>query len=267
MALIRVPQQTERDIEAWERDAQADPIVARSARHKRKVEQATEALRAFAAAGPCYAGVSWGKDSVCVAGLIAELQLPITLVWIRVEPVANPHCVLVRDEFLSRYPSLGYVEIQEWCERDPERGWLAKGTLERGFARAAKLFGESYVSGVRGEESAARKLRMRAHGISSSKTCAPIGWWSGADVFAYLHARDLPVHPAYAMSMGGAIKRERLRVASLGGSSERLSGIAYDGGKRGDGFGRLEMERRYYGWRLREIARMCGPGQLSGDTG
>jgi len=89
------------------------------------------------------------------------------------------------------------------------------------------------VSGVRGEESGVRKLRMRRWGTSSERTCAPIGWWCGGDVFAYLHQHDLPVHPAYAMSFGGTLDRNRIRVASLGG-------------ERGTGFGRRDWEHRYY---------------------
>lgn len=70
-------------------------------------------------------------------------------------------------------------------------------------------------------------------GLSSLHTCAPIGWWSDTDVFAWLAARDLPVHPAYACSMGGMLERRHLRVAGIGGD-------------RGTGFGRREWERRYY---------------------
>ena len=51
--------------------------------------------------------------------------------------------------------------------------------------------------------------------------------------FAYLAQHDLPVHPVYAMSMGGVIDRSKLRVASLRGRS-------------GTGMGRREWEDLYY---------------------
>lgn len=54
------------------------------------------------------------------------------------------------------------------------------------------------------------------------------------DVFAYLAARDLPVHPAYAMSHGGRLDRRWLRVGSIGGT-------------RALGRGRMEWESAYYG--------------------
>ena len=77
-------------------------------------------------------------------------------------------------------------------------------------------------------------------GESSPNTCAPIGWWTARDVFAYLHLHGLPVHPAYAMTRGGLWPRDRIRVASLGG-------------QRGRGAGREEWERLYYGDELRRI--------------
>ena len=52
-------------------------------------------------------------------------------------------------------------------------------------------------------------------------------------MFAYLHRYELPVHPAYACSMGGTVPRERLRVAWLGL-------------RHGTEYGRRELEWRYY---------------------
>jgi len=90
---------------------------------------------------------------------------------------------------------------------------------------------------------------MAVHGIATERTCAPIGRWSAEDVWAYLYARGLPVHPAYAMSMGGLLDRDRIRVGPLAG--ERAAAWA----EQGSGHGRLEWERRYYGWRLAELER------------
>jgi len=125
------------------------------------------------------------------------------------------------------------------CARDAT-GWHATGTLERGFVEAARRHGDAHVSGVRAEESGARKRRMMASGETSASTCAPIGWWKAADVFAYLYARGLPVHPAYACGISGAWTRERIRVASLGG-------------QRGRGHGRAEWERAYYRAAMRRL--------------
>lgn len=242
--LIRVPQQSERDIEAWERDARADPIVARSARHRAMVEASRKALREFVARGTCYVGVSWGKDSVCVAHLAVSMDLDVPLVWFPAGDIENPHCALVRDAFLAQYPRARYEEIPATLDA-PWDGVSVHDGAQAAFVRASKSRGHRYISGVRADESGVRKIRMKRHGFSSRNTCAPIGWWSSADVFAYLHARDLPVHPNYAMSLGGIVPRERLRVGTIGGHG-------------GEEHGRRELEQRYYGWRLAEIRRLAG---------
>lgn len=241
MALIRVPQQSTRDVAFWNRQLRIDKVISRSRAHRRRVDNALAAIEHFVERvdGACYAGVSWGKDSTVLAHLVQRIAPNVPLVWVRVEPIANPHCVLVRDAFLQRYGAASYREIEIWCTHDAE-GWHASGTLERGFKQAAETFGGAHISGLRGSESGTRKLRMMRYGVASDRTCAPIGWWSGQDVFAYLYTHDLPVHPAYAMSVGGMLPRERIRVASLGG-------------KRGDGRGRAQWERRYYGDALRRL--------------
>jgi hypothetical protein len=66
------------------------------------------------------------------------------------------------------------------------------------------------------------------------------GHWSTAEVFAYMHLHDLPVHPAYAQTGNGAWQREHLWVGSLGGH-------------RGSGHGRTEWEELYYPDEMRLI--------------
>lgn len=238
--LIRVPEHTERDLDAWERGEKLDRAIAASALHKRRVARSVAALEQFVAKpGGCYCGVSWGKDSVAVAHLVATVCQQVPLVWVRVEPICNPHCTIVRDAFLGMFPAIHYDEISSDCWRD-NSGWHASGTLERGFSEAEKRHGKRHISGIRSQESAMRKRRCMMFGESSETTCAPLAWWTSEDVFAYLYAHGLPAHPAYAMSMGGAIERGRLRVSSLGG-------------QRGTGHGRTEWEQRYYPDRMREL--------------
>jgi phosphoadenosine phosphosulfate reductase len=239
VVLIRSPKHSPADLGEWARLEKYDVVLAGSPGLARKERKALADVRAFAAAGPCYLGVSWGKDSVVTADIACRGDLNVPLVWVRVEPIANPDCVVVRDAFLATHPGARYEEVEIWCTKDG-RGWHATGTLERGFTEAASRHGDRHVSGVRAEEAGYRKMRMRVHGTVSRRTCAPIGWWSGADVFAYLAKYNLPVHPAYAMSFGGVVERSRLRVSSLGG-------------ERGTGFGRRDWESRYYPEVYREL--------------
>lgn len=236
--LIPSHRHTEADLRLWQEYEAADAAMGRRLSLAKRASAALQAIEKFAAS-PCYCAVSWGKDSVVVADLVCRasraFNLRIPLVWVRVEPIANPDCESVRDAFLNIH-DVPYQEIIEWCERDND-GWHATGTLSRGFKHAPC---GRYISGIRADESGTRTLLARTSGISTANTCRPLTWWSAADVFAYLAAKELPVHPAYAMTGGGRFPREGLRVASLGG-------------RRGDGMGRTEWEREYYGDVLRRL--------------
>lgn len=225
MALIESSRYSARDRAEWDRLERFDRALARSSRMDAKIAQARAALEGFE---PNYIGVSWGKDSVAVAHMAIDVWPNVPLVWVMVTGWENPDCAAVRDAFLTQHPQARYVEIE--AEAGANR---AGGTSAKGFAEARRRFGRRYVSGVRAQESGSRTLRARKWGASSPNTCAPIIWWEYLDVFAYLARFDLPVHPAYACSMGGRLERGHLRVGSLGGG-------------RGTGVGRAEWERHYY---------------------
>ena len=250
--LIASPRHTAADLRTWEIHEETDRIEAERTDWQRECGRAIDMVRLFVSHGPCYAGVSWGKDSIVVAHLIAAAGLDIPLVCVRRTPIDNPDCWAVRDAFLARWP-MRYHEVVVECERDPAHPlqWWTRGVPERttaaqpkqvGFARAAEVIGsDRYVSGVRAEESGARVARMRRYGTATERTCAPIGWWPASRVFAYLHHHALPVHPAYACTLGGRLDRTRLRVGSLGGP-------------HGQGHGRREWETRYYRDEMRVLA-------------
>lgn len=222
------------DLERWRLVDDQARVHAQLRSHQKNVQRAWDEVLSFTGVGGCYAGVSWGKDSTVLAHLIVSLVPRIPLVWVRVEPDYNPDCLLVRDLFLERNPSARYDEIVV------QRGngeYRAHGTLDAGTRIAQRRHGARYLSGVRAEESGQRKRRMTRWGASSGGTCAPIGWWSGWDVFAYLLTQGLPIHPAYACTMDGQLDPLRVRVGPLGGQV---------GQRPGDGFGRAEWERRYY---------------------
>jgi phosphoadenosine phosphosulfate reductase len=238
--LITSLRHTKRDIEAWRRFEDASRAHAQLSVYRKRVDRARQAVLSFAST-PCYAGVSWGKDSVCLAHLVATQAPQVPLVWVRVEPDYNPDCLLVRDEFLRMFPRARYDEIVVERGQAPTK---EHGSLERGMAVAAQRYGDRYLSGIRGEENRSRSRRMKAYGESTARTGAPIGWWSGWDVFAYLVTHGLPIHPAYACTMGGSLDPIWIRVSPLGGVR---------GARPGDGMGRAEWEQRYYGQELLQI--------------
>lgn len=238
--LIPSHRHTTADLALWSEFEEADHINGHRPAMAARITRGMDVIREFVAAGPCYASVSWGKDSTVLAHLVRLAAPAIPLVWVRVEPIANPDCGAVRDAFLASYPG-PYLEVVVPCRHD-HAGWHATGTLESGFQEAARRFGDRYVSGVRADESGVRKIAMRTRGLSGPRTCRPLGWWSAADVYAYASVSSLPVHPAYAMLGGGRWTRDQLRVSSLGG-------------RRGDQMGRAEWETEYYGDVLRRLQR------------
>lgn len=233
MALIASRRHRPDDLAHWTVLARTDALRARLAKMNALEARALAALEDFVRRGPCYIGVSWGKESMVVAHMAARLRLGVPVVWFPAGTIENPDCVLVRDEFLARF-DVRYIEHEA-----ASIAWSQDGThrvhdgAQEAFVRATKAYGARYVSGVRAEESRARRLRMKHWGESSINTCAPIGWWKIEDVYAYMARYDLPVHPAYACTMGGQYPRESIRVATIGGIL---------GGNRG----RREWEAMYY---------------------
>lgn len=238
MALIASPRHTREDLRVWEEREQMDRSLAEviGGRLERLVKQAANAIVSFAVE-PCYLGISWGKDSLVVAHIVARLPpLPIKCVYFVHGMRANPDCPFVRDAFFAQH-RLDYLEHQV----DPRKpdDMTSKAKRYERWVREAGL-PPRRITGLRGAESRTRALSAAAHGVETETTCRPILGWSTAEVFAYLCQQGLPVHPAYAQSMGGALDRDWLRVAPLGGHE-------------GAGHGRAEWERRYYGAELRRV--------------
>lgn len=243
--LIPSRRHTEADLSLWAELEEADRLHGQY-RLPKLVPRALWEIETFARNGERYCSVSWGKDSTALADLVMQSAPETPLVWVRVEPIFNPDCELVRDAFLQRRPSAAYREITTHCTLDAGHEhtkrirWIAGGTLESGFKSATEQFGERRFSGVRADESGQRQLSARTHGVSTAISCRPLLYWSAQDVYAYLRSRNLPVHPAYAMLGGGRYDRSHVRVSSLGGM-------------RGRGMGRDEWEQEYYGDVLRRL--------------
>ncbi len=150
--------------------------------------------------------------------------LEVPLVWFRrTGHVDNPDCAAVRDAFFASH-ICAYREM----EAPPVR---PDSTATQDFEAVTP--GERRATGIRAEEARGRAIGLARNGLSTERTCAPLGWWRTEHVFAYLFAHGLPVHPAYACLLDGQLDRSEVRVATIGG-------------RRGVGRGRREWERRYY---------------------
>lgn len=225
------------DAERWAVLERTDRLNGAMARLQRREEEALRALDAFLKSG-AYVGVSWGKDSLAVAHLAWRVDPHARIAYFPAGPAEMPECYEVRDRFLAAHGSLDYIEIEA---ATAEFFFDGHDGAQADFERVSRSLGRRYVSGVRAAESGIRKLRMRKWGVASPNTCAPIGWWETADVFAYLAKYDLPVHPAYSFSLHGSKDRNRLRVGTIGGY-------------RGREWGRREWEESYYSDILRRLS-------------
>lgn len=220
MGLILSPRFRRGDLEHWRRREEMDRSLAASTALDDLERAAHRDLARFLADGPAYVSVSWGKDSTVVADLALRVCPSLPMIWFPAGAIENPDCALVRDAFLDARPGVRYFEIAVTSDGDPD-SWDASSTSAR------------RISGIRAEESGARRMSATVHGIATTRSCRPLLSWRAADVFACLARYDLPVHPAYACTMAGTLDRGRIRVGPLGGIG-------------GTGHGRAEWERAYY---------------------
>lgn len=231
MPLMPSSRLSDDDLRVW-RDLEKHD-VAHGSTIGSKIARAMIDISSFLSRGPAYVSVSWGKDSVVVADLAMRSGISVPMICVVPEGIDQPENAAVRDAFLSMHPSADYREIFVPLRHDDD-GYHATGSIEKGFSLAAMDLGTSrYLTGIRWRESGKRKRRHIYYGTTTPNTCAPISSWTGADVFGYLAIFDLPISPVYAMSMGGAIDRERLRTSWLTIHC-------------GDEVGKAEWEARYF---------------------
>lgn len=235
------------DLSLWEELEAGDRLHARRLLRSGRIERSLAAIRSFVADGPCYAGTSWGKDSVVLCHLLRRATPSVPLVHLRPSN-RGPGLDAVRDTYFVGWPGQSYEEEpvdygrlhaaglpDHELDRETDQRWYGA------IARVSQRYGPRHVLGLRAGESFGRLMRCRRHGESSPNGCAPLAWWTTADIFAYLAHYDLPVHPSYAMLGGGRWPRERIRVAEIGDT-------------HGKGGGRAEWEAEYYGDVLRRLA-------------
>lgn len=244
MPLIEIDEHRPEDLAAWRESERESEAWGTTTAFRRRVAESADVIRAFLGGGEAYVSTSWGKDSVVAAHLAisvaAEEGMDIPLVHV-LESCRNPHNELVEGQFRLLMPQ---ARIESVPYIPP-----CAGSFARTLDDVRQRFGARWIGGIRGQESGGRARRI-ADGLTRGVSCQPMGLWSAKDVFAYLHVFGLPVHPAYAMTFGGSLDRDRLRVCSLRGAPHHdpLLGI------RGDGMGRDEWEQTYYGRSIRVYA-------------
>lgn len=217
--LIDDPRIEPLDREHWRDVERYDRKIASYTQYLDKLERrAIHAIREWASAGDGVCSVSWGKDSVVAAHLTVLAGVDVPFVWVPTVPFETPGCAAVRDAFLADHD----VECQERpvIPRNAKRGEPGFDTqrFEPGYRSQdvlAEQIHERYISGIRAQESRMRTMSIRSRGMVTKRTCRPLAGWRGPDVFAYMLREHLPVHPSYAMTYGGRLDRQWLRVHPL----------------------------------------------------
>lgn len=245
MSLLPSDRHTAADLALWRELEAADRLHADRPRLARCVAESLAEIARFTARGACYAGTSWGKDSVVLCHLLQQAVPSVPLMHLR-PTNHNPDCDRVRDAYRARFPGQPYDEIAVDYHDVPreEPDAVVDRLTDRRWYEAIRTYeaqhGGRHVLGIRASESTGRLIRTLRWGLSSRNGCAPLAWWRTEDIYGYLALHDLPIHPAYAMLGSGRWPREKLRVAEIGDTR----------GKRG---GRRQWEQEYYGDILRRL--------------
>ena len=203
------------DLAKWHEQSQFDEAILHEDKNKSLVEEAELKLVRWSRHRKGYAGVSWGKDSVCLAHMVCELIPDWPLVWVIESPLENPDSYAVRDAFLDQHPGAKYTEIRIDLSPNDIGGFHLGMGLERGFRKACERFGDCHISGVRAQESPTRRIVQRTSAGENPKALAPMIDWDATIVWGYLAKFDLPVHPVYSMNMLGCLERDWLRVSAM----------------------------------------------------
>lgn len=216
-------------IATWRLHAQGRPFKAAMDRAFAAIAQAeTYAGARF------FCGLSGGKDSVALAGLLAEYGWTVPLVYVHT-PLNIP---CQREAAFATQRRLGFPltvyepkeDVWEYLRHLPERPYLtepkgyeefcqrfASGDLLASYARET-VHGGAF-SGMRAEESRGRRMNALVRGALYKSArhdfwiCQPLVSWKARDVYAYLVSRDLSICDHYQRLY------ETLKVSPEGGGS------------------------------------------------
>jgi len=163
-----------------------------------------------------YLSCSFGKDSVVLLHLVMQYAPDIAVVFIN-SGYCFPDTYEVRDKFIRDY-HINLVEIQQPHDymdiidqyglpddRTPTQQDKVVRLLKKDLANEwAKANGyDGHFWGMRKEESAGRRVMLNNRGplfraqAAGLWRCAPLADWRWEDIWAYIHAYDVPYSGIY----------------------------------------------------------------------
>lgn len=208
----------------------------------RHVEAARAQVRRALAVGPCVVATSGGKDSTALLHVARSVDTAITGYWID-SGCETDWTVATIAALQARYPvetiqprwslpemvqmvgGLGYQGPKRlegdwhWLPADYRRVQIdepAAAMQRRIEARTGRAPAVTLL-GLRREESRARSINAKAHGVLYQRAdetwiATPIATWSGRDVLAYFLQHDLPISPVYLQDEPDLEARTRRRT-------------------------------------------------------
>lgn len=218
------------DVRVWERWRMTFALHARTQRYRRAVDEAKRiATRALGRATSPMASLSGGKDSATMTHLLA------------VGLGARVHVVSEKDDldypgeeaYVADLAAAWNLDLEIVRPPMSPTAWLLerRGKLSAGedmHSRSAGLSKACFYGvmehaneghdlllwGLRAEESARRRALLTSKGHTyrlkvGSWRCAPLAFWTGLDVFAYLQAHD--VEPLHVYRCCGWLPEHRMK--------------------------------------------------------
>lgn len=176
----------------------------------RRVAEASGVITQAAAqsGGRLYVAFSGGKDSSVMLHLAHQILGPVEariILWPESDIISNFGAVI--SAWRERWPGVAIREVHLYREDSGDT------VSDRWDALHDEC--RAYLIGLRADESRARLITLKTHGVmyrtvAGLLRASPLAWWRTADVAAYTIAKDLPVLDNYAA--GGFKERTSTRV-------------------------------------------------------
>lgn len=190
---------------------------ARSRGFARRLEATRELLADALSRHRPHVSLSGGKDSTVALHLAREADPSIPAAHFDSggeHPATKEHVLSSFENVRVFLPRVSYIELLRIAYGSGvyiPSGELMRYIIEEPSERAfAELGTESYIIGLRAEESRGRRMSALAHGEvyepeggGGRARIAPLLFWSWKDVWAAMLLFDLPAHPAYAERLPG----------------------------------------------------------------
>lgn len=220
----------------FERQIEAGRVYAQLSVRKRKLDFALESIYKMCEVAPrSYASISFGKQSICLAHMLYQIDPHIPMYFLASgESWIIHNFAEVIDNFISRWPINLHIVQTDHVFDDLNRSW--KESRDAGQWDLQNMCKredwDGWYWGLTKEESVNRRITLSLGNTSYHPTifryadgkyrCCPLMEWGLLDIAAYIAEYDLPVLRIYRKH--GLQMRTTARVTR---AMAELGGMAY----------------------------------------